>query len=358
MPERRCLIYYDAQPPDPTAAIDAAATRRDYRARVIRRALVEWLTTGASYDRRMVAEFQFRYNNPRERRYLWDGDQRMLNKYEVLIAFALFVVATTLLIGAREFSSKFQECQAKQYAETSAPEHPERLSQFIVRRVIASRCTARYIRRENAAITAIATLLIAAFTGTLWMATSRQAQLTREALIADKKAFVFVTTFNQTWTKDEITGVYAWQFRPVLRNSGDTPTRGMRTYVNCEILDSRLPDGFDFTAVEANVITGTIPPKFELQGGLAPLGRFISPQDIVECQNGRRFIYLWGWVEYNDVFPRTKKHITKFCWVIHITGDPYGFIPNTQGSPPTPGVLHFGSTHHREGNCIDDECHA
>jgi hypothetical protein len=127
-------------------------------------------------------------------------------------------------------------------------------------------------------------------------------------------------------------------------------------YVCCEILDKPLPKGYDFSPVDANISTGTIPPKFELQGGIAPVGRFISPQEIFDCQNNRRFIYLWGWIEYNDVFPNTTRHITKYCWAIHITGDPFGYMPNTPGAPPTTGALHFSSSHHFEGNCIDEEC--
>jgi hypothetical protein len=99
-----------------------------------------------------------------------------------------------------------------------------------------------------------------------------------------------------------------------------------------------------------------MPPMFELQGGIAPdlSGGPITPQDILDSQAGRKFIYLWGWIKYQDIFPETEQHITRYCWQIVTTGDPLKFAPNTQGRPPTPGALSFSNRHHTEGNSIDD----
>jgi hypothetical protein len=74
----------------------------------------------------------------------------------------------------------------------------------------------------------------------------------------------------------------------------------------------------------------------------------------LDAQAGRKFIYLWGWVRYFDVFPRTPEHITRFCWLIVPVGDPLAFVPGA--APNQPGSLSFGSLHHSEGNCADEEC--
>ena len=87
-------------------------------------------------------------------------------------------------------------------------------------------------------------------------------------------------------------------------------------------------------------------------GGAAPLipAAPITPQDIIDAQNGRKFIYLWGWAKYFDVFPRTPEHITRFCWLILVAGDPLSF------NPAQPNSTTFATANHIEGNCADEEC--
>jgi hypothetical protein len=104
-----------------------------------------------------------------------------------------------------------------------------------------------FINSNNAGISAVAALIIAAFTGTLWVATSRQAELTREALIANKRAFVYATNIYQLFEPANTTGQFNWRFRPVLRNSGDTPTKNMTMFVTCEVRNSAIPNGYPFT---------------------------------------------------------------------------------------------------------------
>jgi hypothetical protein len=215
-----------------------------------------------------------------------------------------------------------------------------------------------FANSNSAGITAVATVVIAAFTITLWVATSRQAELTREALIANKRAFVYAVNIFQAFDHDKTTGLYNWRFRPVLRNSGDTPTKNMTMFVTCEVRNSLIPIGYPFTHNLQQVAHGTIAPKIDLYGGIAPLppAAAITPQDIIDAQAERKFIYVWGWVKYHDVFPKTPQHITRYCWLIDPIGDPLTFVPNTVGQPPTLGTLAFTTIHHTEGNCIDEEC--
>jgi hypothetical protein len=99
-----------------------------------------------------------------------------------------------------------------------------------------------------------------------------------------------------------------------------------------------------------------MPPKFELQGGLPPQfpGAAITREAIVDSQAGRKIIYIWGWIKYTDVLPKTPQHTTRNCWLILPTGDPIQSVPNTPGQPPTPGTIAFYNVHHMEGNSIDD----
>ncbi len=176
--------------------------------------------------------------------------------------------------------------------------------------------------------------------------------LTREALIADKRAFLFPDTFDQVYDAPDSVGLYNWHLRPRWKNGGGTPTKNLRLLTECEVRNSLLPTGYIFNTAKSPAI-GFLAPKSNMFGGQAPPGIGITPQDIVDAQNGRKFIYLWGWMKYFDVFPNTPEHTTHFCWLILISGDPFKFVPNTEGRPPTPGTLSFSLLQHTEGNYAD-----
>jgi hypothetical protein len=132
----------------------------------------------------------------------------------------------------------------------------------------------------------------------------------------------------------------------------------MTMHVTCEIRNTPLPAGYAFAHNPQQIAHVTIPPKIDLSGGLAPQhpAAAVTPQDIIAAQAGRKFIYLWGWMKYSDVFPKTPEHITRYCWLVLPGGDPLAFVPHAPGRPPTPGTLSFDTIHHSEGNCIDEEC--
>jgi hypothetical protein len=262
----------------------------------------------------------------------------MMSK-QIAFLLAIFVVLCALFVVAeRTFSASFQHCIAA--GENSAA--------FGVSVDSYIRCTVRIVKGYEAAITALATIVIAAFTGTLWWATSKQAELTREALIADKRAFVFATGIYGFWEPSP-TGQYNWRFRPLWQNGGETPTKNMTMHTSCELRNTPLPSGFDFG--QAQTGTGFLGPRATSMGSLAPTMAAITPQNLRDVQQQRQFLYLWGWVRYFDVFPNTKEHITRFCWVVIPVGDPFTYVPNDPQH-----TLRFTTIHHTEGNCADDEC--
>jgi hypothetical protein len=187
----------------------------------------------------------------------------------------------------------------------------------------------------------------------LFRATRRQSKLTEDALIADKRAFVSADGLWYFWEPVANTNLYIFRLQPRYKNTGSTPTKNLRSHVECDIRNAVLPPGHVFTDQNESVGSGMIPPHGEANGGQAPQDTPITPQDIVEAQALRRFIYLWGWIKYRDVFPNTSEHTTRFCWLIQVVGDPMTFVPNTVGQPPTPGALDFRFLQHSEGNDAD-----
>ena len=180
----------------------------------------------------------------------------------------------------------------------------------------------------------------------------RSGDIAREAMIAGERAFVFAVGLNPLWELDITSNSYNWRFRPVLKNFGDTPTRKMTMHTHVEVRPGPLPAGFDFDYKTTLTGTGLLSPNSDGLGSLAPpmQGPAVTPQDILDAQAGKKFIYIWGWVRYHDVFPDTPLHITRFCWVFTIVGDP------TMFNPGNPQGLDFRTVHHLEGNCADDDC--
>ena len=183
----------------------------------------------------------------------------------------------------------------------------------------------------------------------------RATDIARDAMIAGERAFVFAVQIFSEYYPIPNTTLHSWRLRPQWQNSGDTPTRNMTIYTSGELRDTQLPIGFNFNYPTDNSGTGLLPPKVTLSGGPFPIfpNPAITTQDILEIQEGRKFLYLWGWARYHDVFPNTPQHITRFCWMVTPNGNPMEFVPYSQEREKQ---LIFQSIHHREGNCADEEC--
>lgn len=216
--------------------------------------------------------------------------------------------------------------------------------------------------QNNGVITALATIAIAVFTLALVLVSNRQARLTKEAFVGDKRAFVFPIDLKYDRSKDTGSDTYSWRFRPVWRNSGATPTMGLRIHTSCELLNSELPNSFRFDQAITNIGFGVVlPPMQEMLGGIAPASPRspISTQDLIDVQAGKKFLYIWGWATYRDIFQGTAEHLTRFCWTVTCTGNPRSYNPGIvliTSSTELDEQFGFTYAQHTIGNCVDDEC--
>lgn len=225
------------------------------------------------------------------------------------------------------------------------------------------------------AVIALGTLMLAIFTASLWWATQRMQRTTERlweaakeqgqdtkrsieiaerALVAGERAFIFAQgIFGQY--EDHGGGMYHWRFRPTWENSGDTPTRGLRIYVTSALFDAPPAPGFLIERATDAAGTGLLPPKSRTLGGVTPTPPMpaYTPQDLVDVQEGRKFLLMWGWARYFDVFPNTPERVTRFCWAVIPAGNPFNPGPIEKGALIG---LKFDNLHHHEGNCSDDEC--
>jgi hypothetical protein len=180
----------------------------------------------------------------------------------MLKQFLFFLVLALLLLGVSIVSEKllspgFDGCvnsniRSQQY--TSNRDNPPNILSTVA---AYADCSGYFLNRNGAGITALATIVIAAFTGTLWRAASLQASLAEASIVAGNRAYVSATGLSPVWEQPCGTnGPYFWRFRPNWENSGSTPTKEAKFYVSGELINSALPLGFDFTQMSSPYGTG------------------------------------------------------------------------------------------------------
>ena len=212
--------------------------------------------------------------------------------------------------------------------------------------------------KSTEVVIAVFTAVLALFTSALVGVGYFQWRVTRDAMIAGERAFVFAIDILPMWAPDpQFFGLYTWVFRPTWKNSGETPTRSFIFRTACALMDADPPPGFVFTLPPNSMAgRGLLPPGQVMHGSAAP--RPPDPQitaaNLIDVQSGKRVLYMWGSAEYFDVFSKRPRHITKFCWKVAVLGDPLSYDP--QAKRGEPGSLSFQTSHHIEGNCADEEC--
>src|SRR5262245_61508116 len=77
-----------------------------------------------------------------------------------------------------------------------------------------------YASQNQAAIQALSSLIVAAFTVVLAWFAYTQSTITRETLVTNQRAFVYPDVIDHYWTPTT-NGQYTWRFRVRWKNSGD-----------------------------------------------------------------------------------------------------------------------------------------
>ncbi len=156
----------------------------------------------------------------------------------------------------------------------------------------------------------------------------------------------------------------AWRANVKWENSGNTPTRDLVITTNCLIswsgpieepykiteADSKdLTKGHLFSKNEVSFVFG---PKQSAYAGVCvydPLSAIFN----FMLMNAVNF-YIFGDAAYHDLLDPKKIHVTKFCFIILITGNPEADYEDPKGprTEPLNGTAGFCPKH----NCADEEC--
>jgi hypothetical protein len=94
----------------------------------------------------------------------------------------LLVFLAAFLTGEKKFSPSFQSCIGQQQTGKD--------DSVVAAITPYAQCTGEFVDAHGGGITAVASLIIAAFTGTLWIATIQQGQLTFASLDLARKEFI------------------------------------------------------------------------------------------------------------------------------------------------------------------------
>lgn len=198
------------------------------------------------------------------------------------------------------------------------------------------------------------TLVLAIFTGLMWVATYRLAvhaketatqqdtdtknalKIARDAADASKvsadaardnaiaalgsnRAFVYATPY---WTDTEDGGAF---FGVNWTNGGNTPTKNLRTRIDYVIWDGELLKDFSFPDNVDPIGTGFLAPKQMFAGPRIPQNQPLASVDVDQILNGSKRLYFFGWAKYFDMFPGTPERTTTFCFFVQGNRGSYGF---------------------------------
>jgi hypothetical protein len=186
------------------------------------------------------------------------------------------------------------------------------------------------------------TCLSALFAFLSFMGVAVSIWFSRNATIESQRAWVFLKTFDANPVTDKSGAVVAWEINPRFENSGSTPTKNLITYVDVafnKIDPTTFPPDLHPERIGRGTLIG---PKTTsaVTGAIALNGALKS------AAQGKLFV--WGWVEYNDVFEHTPCHRMRFVNNVVVLGD------LTKVPPPANPVLRFPSF--PAFNESDDNC--
>lgn len=181
-------------------------------------------------------------------------------------------------------------------------------------------------------------------------AAGKAANIAERALSAGQRAFVAFLTLNHAATINYKTNkVMQWSFVPTWRNAGNTPTRNLVTHDSLMIFDGEMPKDWDFPDIWAqqSIPEERVPTPLGISPQHTIFGEALGvPIEVMEDVIAhKKSLYMWGWTAYSDIFPETKRHITRFAVQIFIGGNPHDIKR-----------ISFSYPFINQYNCSDEEC--
>ncbi|WP_316180132.1 hypothetical protein [Bradyrhizobium sp. SZCCHNRI1009] len=176
----------------------------------------------------------------------------------------------------------------------------------------------------------------------------RTALISERALVVVERAFLSIGDSSvQTFRQNSAIVDYRISFNIV--NSGRTPARNYFTAINLAVFDGEIPAGFRFPDRSRDLAAagGLVGPKSR---SYVYFDFFI--QDAIAVFEGKKRALVYGWLEYDDIFPDSMRHRTEFAAEIQVFADPRSVPIVIQGNPqPIMIIRSYGGY-----NAYDEGC--
>lgn len=177
-------------------------------------------------------------------------------------------------------------------------------------------------------------------------AAERAAITAERALTVVERAFIMISDMNVV-TMAQYGTIIDHRISINVLNSGRTPARNYLSNVNLVVIDD-LPDNFRFPdrlhdKPTASVVGPQSRTYFQVDF-------FI--QDALATFEKRKKTFIYGWVEYDDLFPHSARHRTEFCLSVEVFADPRVMPEIVEGKP----VPVLTVRPHGRYNAYDEDC--
>jgi len=186
--------------------------------------------------------------------------------------------------------------------------------------------------------------------------------ISRESFASVQRAFITVSSFETPvrFGSGFASETKYWFIIPNIKNSGNTPTKNMRYFITASCpaeldigMGANMSIDCDFTRPPEPIDPDDLlkRPGFKDKAPAAILGPQtaipltgigITEKSVRAIQNGFP-LFVWGIVYYNDIFPKSQLHVTKFCYQVGVSISDKKEI----------GFIYAFCKH---WNCADDEC--
>ena len=175
-------------------------------------------------------------------------------------------------------------------------------------------------------------------------AAAKSAAASARAVVDIQRALIVPTQFHSTAIvrNDQ---VIAYRIAAVFENTGTTVARRFTGTANIVTWKGPLPEDFKYPdRMEAIAPNAFVAPRLKI-----PFPVDIAIQDLLDIMNKKMRGFIYGWVEYDDVFTSSARRRTEFCVEIEIIGNP--LVMPSKGAPAP-----LGFAGHGRYNATDEDC--
>jgi hypothetical protein len=175
-------------------------------------------------------------------------------------------------------------------------------------------------------------------------AAAKSAAASARAVIDIQRALIVPTQFHSTAIVRN-DRVIAYRIAAVFENTGTTVARRFTGTANVVMWKGPLPEDFKYPdRMEAIAPNAFVAPRLKI-----PFPVDIAIQDLLDIMNKKMRGFIYGWVEYDDVFTSSARRRTEFCVEIEIIGNP--LVVPSKGAPAPLGFAGYGRY-----NATDEDC--